>query len=201
MVRAGRLPAALALSALMALPAGAQAPKSGATLDSLRPCRAAAPALPGGQQVLRAPLRAEFFPAGRQTIIESLPDSGRHALRGVRSLVIRTSTWDTRSEVKPSANVELRVAMSPRAGQNSRFILLLDGRSTDLGELRERALVDSTGRELGLWSVTARLTPAQFRSLIRASRVGIAAGRVQTTLTALEREGGRAVYVRAVCGG
>jgi hypothetical protein len=150
--------------------------------------------------VLHAPVHAEFFPAGRQTVIESLPDTARHTLRGVRSLVVRTSTWGTGTEVKPLARLELRVATPARAGENSRFILLLDGRSTDLGELRERAIIDSAGHELGVWSITAALTALQFRSLIRASRVGIAAGRVQTTLTALEREGSRAVFVRAVCG-
>jgi hypothetical protein len=92
------------------------------------------------------------------------------------------------------------VGGTARSGERSRFILLLDGRSTDLGELRERATVDSAGRELGIWSITAALTATQFRSLVRASRVGIAAGRLQTTLTAAEREAGRAVFVRAVCG-
>jgi hypothetical protein len=180
--------------------AAAQVPTSRGTIDSLRPCPAAAAVLPGGERVLHAPVRAEFVAAGRQTIIESLPDSARHALRGVRSLIVRTSTWDTGTEVRPSASLELRIATPVRTGEGARFILLLDGRSTDLGELRERAIMDSVGRELGVWSITASLTALQFRGLIRASRVGIAAGRVQTTLTAFEREGGRAVFVRAVCG-
>jgi hypothetical protein len=180
--------------------AGAQVLTTKGTIDSLRPCAAAAAVLPGGEQVVHAPVRAEFFPAGRQTILESLPDSARHALRGVRSLIVRTSTWDTGPELKPSARLELRVATPVRTGEGARFILLLDGRSTDLGELRERAIVDSAGRDLGVWSITATLTALQFRGLVRATRVGIAAGRVQTTLTALEREGGRAVFVRAVCG-
>jgi hypothetical protein len=196
---AGRLATTALLSALLIPAAQAQVQARG-TIDSLRPCTAAAAVLPGGAQVVHAPVRAEYFPAGRQTVIESLPDTARHAVRGVRSLIVRTSTWDTGTEVKPSARLELRVATPARAGENSRFILLLDGRSTDLGELRERAIIDSAGHELGVWSISASLSALQFRGLIRASRVGIAAGRVQTTLTALEREGSRAVFARAVCG-
>ena len=200
MTPARRLATVVLLSAVLMPEAAAQVKASKGTIDSLRPCTAAAAVLPGGAQVVHAPVRAEYFPAGRQTVIESLPDTARHTLRGVRSLIVRTSTWDTGTEVKPLARLELRVATPARAGENSRFILLLDGRSTDLGELRERAITDSAGHELGVWSITASLTALQFRGLIRASRVGIAAGRVQTTLTALEREGSRAVFVRAVCG-
>lgn len=200
MAPARRLAAAALLSAVLMPPAGAQVPTAKRTIDSLRPCTRAAEVLPGGEQVLHASVRSEFFPAGRQTIIESLPDTARHARRGVRSLSIRTSTWDTGTEIKPSASLELRIGTPARNGGGGRFILLLDGRSTDLGEFRERAIVDSAGREVGVWSVTASLTAPQFRGLVRASRVGIAVGRVQTTLTALERDGGRAVFARAVCG-
>jgi hypothetical protein len=195
-----RLAALALLSAMLTPEAGAQVRSPAGTIDSLRPCAAAAAVLPGGAQVVRGRIRAEHFPAGRQTVIESLPDSARHALRGVRSLTFRTSTWHRGTEAKPSATLELRVAASARASESSRFILLLDGRSSDLGELRERPTVDSAGGELGVWSITAPVAASQFRALIRASRAGIAAGRLQTTLTAAEQEGARGVFVRAVCG-
>jgi hypothetical protein len=198
---ARRLMTLALLTAALVPEAGAQVRVPKATIDSLRPCTAAAAVLPGGAQVVHGRIRAQHVPAGRQTVIESLPDTARHALRGIRSFIVRTSTWDTGTEAKPSASLELRVTTSPQAGENSRFILLLDGRSTDLGELRQRAIVDSTGQELGVWSLTASLRAPQFRSLVRASRVGIAAGRIQTTLTAVERESAKAVFVRAVCGG
>jgi hypothetical protein len=203
MTPARRLATAALLSAVLMPEGAAQVKASKGTIDSLRPCTAAAAILPSGAQVVHAPVRAEYFPAGRQTVIESLPDTSRRSLPSVRSLIVRTSTWHTGTEAQPSASLELRVASpaSPAGtGGNGRFILLLDGRSTDLGELRERAIMDSTGRELGLWSLSASLSPPQFRSLVRASRVGIAAGRNQTSLTALERESAKAVFVRAVCG-
>jgi hypothetical protein len=199
---ARRLALLALLGAVVVERAGAQVSlPGGSTIDSLRPCAAAAAVLPGGTQVVRGRIRAEHVPAGRQTVIQSLPDSARHPLRGVRSLTLRTSTWHRGTEAQPSAMLELRVVTSARAGESSRFILLLDGRSLDLGELRERAVVDSAGRELSVWLISAGLTARQFQSLVRASRVGVAAGRIQTTLTAAEREGARAVFVRAVCGG
>ena len=199
MISVQRLCVASLLSAVVLPDAGAQVGSRTGTIDSLRPCAAAAAVLPGVALVVHAPVRAEYFPAGRQTVIASLPDSSRRSLRGVRSLIVRTSTWHTGTEAQPSARLELEVASRGGTSENGRFILLLDGRSTDLGELRERAIVDSAGRELGRWSLSASLTSPQFRSLIRASRVGIAAGRIQTTLTARERESARAVFVRAVC--
>jgi len=202
MTPARRLAVLALLGAVLVPEAGAQVGSPKAIIDSVRPCAAAAAVLPGGDQVVRGRIRAEYYPAGRQTVIESLPDTARHdVLRGVRSLTLRTSTWHTSTEAKPRATLELRVAASAGAGDQSHFILLLDGRSSDLGELRERTLVESAGHEAGLWSITASLTAVQFRNLVRASRVGIAAGRVQTTLTAVERQGAKAVFVRAVCGG
>jgi hypothetical protein len=119
----------------------------------------------------------------------------------VSRVLIYTSYWGTGDTSKPCGVIDLIWKDSASTGRpGDRYRIIIDGRPIDLGELREHPIVEPSGKLTGEWLYTADLTPDQMIEVVRATRIEISAGLHLVPLTDRERDAGRAVFTRAVCG-